>query len=182
MTTLARRSLVTAAVALAVLAATGHAVHTAHSARAAVDPGSTMVPALGAAAPTVDGFRLTHLPPGLGPQVSDFSYEWGGVGLRSKVWESANPSGGYRVDLTAHVLRGDTLTSAPAMRRFLTTYLEREDWSLDPVQVGGDTGYLGSGDVFWLVRPGVGVWVSADPDRFGRDDLRATAAGVRPVR
>lgn len=179
MTTLARRSLVTVAVALAVLAATGQAVH---SAQAAVDPGPTMVPALDADAPVVDGFRLTHLPSGLGPQVSDFSYEWGGVGLRSKVWESANPSGGYRVDLTAHVLRGDSLGSAEAMRSFLTTYLEREDWALDPVRVSGHAGYLGSGDVFWLVRPGVGVWVSADPDRFSRDELRATATGVRPVR
>ncbi|MBO0827990.1 MAG: hypothetical protein J2P24_09430 [Streptosporangiales bacterium] len=133
-------------------------------------------------ATAVDGFTLTHLPPRLGPRVSDFGYKNDGVAVASKVWESGSDAAGYRVDLDVHVLRsGERLPTIAAVRSFLAGYLDRDpaDWRLSPVDVGGQVGYLGAEDVFWLACDGVAIWVSAVP-AVGRDELLATARGVRP--
>lgn len=135
-------------------------------------------------ATTVDGFTLTHLPPHLGGQVSDFTYENDGVAFASKVWESGSDATGYRVDLDVHVLRSDErLPTAAALRSFLAEYLDRDpaDCHLSRVEVGGHVGYLGDEDVLWLVGDGVAIWISADPG-VGRTELLATARGVRADR
>lgn len=132
-------------------------------------------------APTVDGFTLTHLPPHLGSQVSDFAYEYDGVAFASKVWESGSDATGYRVDLDVHVLRSDDrLPTTAALRSYLAGYLDRDpgDWRLHRVDIGGHVGYLGEEDAFWLAGDGVAVWISADRS-VGRAELLATARGVR---
>lgn len=130
---------------------------------------------------TVDRFTLTHLPPHLGANVSDFAYEYDGVRFASKVWESGSDATGYRVDLDVHVLRSDErLPTTAALRSYLAEYLDRDpaDWRLRRVDVRGHVGYLGGEDVFWLFGEGVAVWISADPS-VGREELLATARGVR---
>jgi hypothetical protein len=172
--TLLRR---TALAVLALLAAFGCGMAVPAAARAMRPPLEvSSVPAT-----TVDGFTLTHLPPQLGSQISDFAYENDGVAFASKVWESGSAATGYRVDLDVHVLRSDErLPTTAALRSYLTEYLDRApaDWRLRRVDVNGRVGYLGDEDVFWLVGDGVAIWVSADPG-VGRAELTATARGVR---
>lgn len=131
--------------------------------------------------PVVDGFALTRLPAELGPRVSEQAYTWEEVDMRTKVWESRRPEGGYRVDLNTHVLRGRELRTGGQLREFLTRYLERDSdtWELDQVTVSGRPGLVGDADIFWLVRPGVAVWISVRADGFDRADLTSTARGVR---
>jgi hypothetical protein len=172
--TLLRR---TALAVLALLAAFGCTMAVPAAARAMRPP----VEVSGVPSITVDGFTLTHLPPRLGPRVSDFSYENDGVAFASRVWESGSAATGYRVDLDVHVLRSDDrLPTTAALRSFLAEYLDRApaDWRLSRVDVDGRVGYLGDEDVFWLVGDGVAIWVSAGPG-VGRDELLATARGVR---
>jgi hypothetical protein len=132
-------------------------------------------------APVLDGFRLTHLPAGLGAP-SDFAYEWDEVAFCSRDWESRHGDG-WRVDLTVETLRGDRLTSLAALRGYLTDYLEQgPDWRLTPVTIGHHSGLRTDDRVFWLVRPGVAVSVSIDPERYGVAELLRTARGVRERR
>ncbi|MEV0838006.1 hypothetical protein AB0I55_00445 [Actinocatenispora sera] len=129
-------------------------------------------------APVLDGFRLTHLPAGLGTP-SDFAYEWDDVAFCSRDWESRYGDG-WRVDLTVETLRGDRLASLAALRAYLTDYLEQgPDWRLTPVSIGHHPGLRTDDRVFWLVRPGVAVSVSIDPERYGVAELLRTARGVR---
>ncbi|MGW4468249.1 hypothetical protein ACWENQ_01110 [Nonomuraea sp. NPDC004354] len=63
------------------------------------------------------------------------------------------------------VLRGERLSTPRALRGFLSEYLEGDF---------RDTAHR-------LVEPGVAVVVRIDGARFGQDELRATAAGIRPA-
>ncbi|BCJ35673.1 hypothetical protein Athai_31760 [Actinocatenispora thailandica] len=133
-------------------------------------------------APVLDGFRLTHLPTGLGTP-SDFEYEWNDVTFHSRDWESRHGAG-WRVDLTIETLRGDRLSSLAALRGYLTDYLEQDpgSWRLRPVPVGSHPGLRTDDRVFWLVRPGLAVSVDMDPERYGPSELLRTARGVHEQR
>lgn len=133
-------------------------------------------------APVLDGFRLTHLPAGLGTP-SDFRYEWDDVAFCSRDWESRHGDG-WRVDLTIETLRGDRLSSLAALRDYLTDYLEQDpdSWQLTPVTIGHRPGLRTDNRVFWLVRPGLAVSVSIDRERYGVPELLRTARGVHELR
>lgn len=169
-----------AATGLALLAA-GLGSAAAHAAPA---PGYAPYsgPLVPAQPPMIDGFAFTDLPASLGERVSEHHYTFDGVEFRNLVWESRGQSG-YRVDLNAHVLRGERLTDLPALREYLTGYLERDPdgWSLTTTEVGGHPAFAGDRDVFWLVEPGVGIWLSTQPGRLEPADLLAVAAGTVPV-
>lgn len=178
-----RRTLTVTATGLALLAPAAVDVSTAH---AALPPSMSGEPPANPSpsTPTVDGFQLTHLPPGLGNRVTDFEYTWEDVDFRNLVWESvADEADGFRVDMNAHVLRGDLLTSNDTVRQYLSTYLERDpsSWHLQNLQLADTTALIGAEDVFWLVRPGVAIWISIDASRFSTGDLVSTAQGVQEV-
>ncbi|MCG5217491.1 hypothetical protein [Streptosporangium sp. KLBMP 9127] len=124
----------------------------------------------------LDGFSIGHVPAGVGKLVTDFEYEWEEVAFRSRVWERRLDDGAHRVDLQVIVMRGERLTTPTELRAFLTEYEERDLGDLDEFQ---DTGFIGTREAFWLAEPGVAAVVKIDPDRFGADDLRAVALGVR---
>ena len=128
--------------------------------------------------PVLDGFRLTHLPAGLGTP-SNFAYEWDDVAFHARDWETRHDDG-WRVDLTIETLRGDRLASLAAVRDYLTDYLEQDpaSWTLRPVTIGHRRGLRTDDRVFWLMRPGLAVSVSIDPDRYGVAELLRTARGV----
>ncbi|MFE3453274.1 hypothetical protein ACFXJ8_30550 [Nonomuraea sp. NPDC059194] len=125
---------------------------------------AAMLVALALSCGLLDGFEIGHVPPGVGEQVSDFSYEWEEVRFASRVWERRLDDGSHRVDLTVLVLRGERLSTPAALRAFLSSYYE------------GDL----ADAAYRLVEPGVAVVVKMDGDRFGPGELRATAAGIRP--
>ncbi|GAA3753655.1 hypothetical protein HDA32_004436 [Spinactinospora alkalitolerans] len=130
----------------------------------------------------LDGFAIGHVPSGAGDAVSDFDYEWGRVAFSSRVWER-RVDGGYRVDLTVAVLRGERLRDLDALREFLAEYHERDPdaWALEPFRHGEHRGHITDGQAFWLVEPGLAVSVRLDAGRFGRGELTRTALGVRRV-
>ncbi|SBT49243.1 hypothetical protein [Micromonospora narathiwatensis] len=130
----------------------------------------------------LDGFVLGHLPAGTGELVEDFTYEWDDVAFNSRVWER-EIDGGHQVDLQVLVLRGPRLATAAALRDFLAEYHERDPdaWALSEFQPGEAAGFIGENEAFWLVEPGVAVQVRFPTGRFGADELRATALGVRPA-
>jgi hypothetical protein len=138
-----------------------------------------------ASAPLLDGFALGWLPADLGPQVSDFTYTFGGIDFRSRVWERGpDADGGYHEDLDVAVLRGDRLDSAATLYRFLTNYEQRPpaQWHFVPFQVHGHPGYLGRDEAFWLVRPGIAVKVMLDQQRFSVADVALVAEGIHSAR
>ncbi|MQA03758.1 MAG: hypothetical protein GEV07_13900 [Streptosporangiales bacterium] len=179
MGTLRHRLAVPATGVLVLAAGLGGAVTAAHAASppAASDHSVPRRP------PVIDGFTLTHLPDALGSRTSEHTYTWGDVGFRNLVWESQLPNGAYRVDLNAHILRGDRLTDHTSLHQFLTDYLERDPdtWQPTEVQLGNRTVHAAETDVFWLVRPGVAVWLSTRPGRLDRTDLLTTAEGIREI-
>ncbi|WP_051425502.1 hypothetical protein [Jiangella gansuensis] len=133
----------------------------------------------------LDGFRIRWLPPGLGPLVSDFEYEWDDVGFASRVWETGpDEDGAYGVDLQVTVMRSATLTDTAALHAFLTEYHERDpgDWTPEPFQHPDGPGFRTGTELFWLAEPGVAVRVHGDGQRFSSDDLTRTACDVRQVR
>ncbi|MEQ7128993.1 hypothetical protein ABN034_31265 [Actinopolymorpha sp. B11F2] len=131
----------------------------------------------------LDGFEIGFLPDGLGPHVSDFTYEWEGVTHRSRVWERGpDDSGSYSVDLTVKTLRSTSLSDLKALRDYLADYRERGDeWPLEPFEHHGHPGYRSGDQVFWLQAPGVAVSVTIDSARFTDRDLTRTALGIRPA-
>ncbi|MET9023514.1 hypothetical protein ABZV93_26425 [Actinopolymorpha sp. NPDC004070] len=132
----------------------------------------------------LDGFLVGSVPAGVGALVTDFAFEWEEVSHRSRVWESGpDADGGYQVDLTVDVMRGASLTSAQALRDYLTDYYERDPatWRLDPFKQHGLPGWHDDTIAFWLAAPGVGVAVKVDRERFGAGDLLRTAYGIRPA-
>lgn len=135
--------------------------------------------------PVVDGFTIDHLPRQVGPNVSEFAFEWADVTLRSKVWETGpDAEGRHRVDLTVKVMRGDRLTDLPSLRGYLAEYHEVDPatWELERFRhADGHCGRLRDGAVFWSVRPGVAIEVSADPRRISRDELVRTANGIHEI-
>jgi hypothetical protein len=131
---------------------------------------------------TLDGFRIEHLPAGIG-KPSDFEYEWEDVSFHSRVWETGpDPEGGYKVDLTVKTLRGEKLTDLEALKAFLVEYEEKDPagWELSEVKVGQYDGLAADDEVFYFVAPGVAAEVSLDRERFGEQDLLDTAAGFHP--
>ncbi|MFC7329936.1 hypothetical protein [Marinactinospora rubrisoli] len=131
----------------------------------------------------LDGFVIEHVPAGAGTLESDFRFEWGDVAFTERVWERQLESGGYRVDLTVAVLRGERLSDVAATQDFLAEYHEREPgaWRVQPFRHGAHDGGIADDLAFWQVRPGVAVSVRVDPERFGVEDVRETALGVRPA-
>ena len=135
----------------------------------------------GGGAGTLDGYGLGRPPPRLGPHVSDFAYEWGGVAFRSRVWESGpDPSGGYRVDFTVAVLRGERQRDPAALRTFMAGYLERPAGSWRERAFTGRPGFTGADDAFFLDRPGVAVYARLERPGADRRDLLEFMEGVRP--
>lgn len=136
-------------------------------------------------APVVDGFTIDHLPRQVGPNVSEFAFEWEDVTFHSTVWETGpDAEGRHRVDLTVKVMRGDRLTDLPSLREYLAEYHEVDPatWELEGFrQADGHCGRLRDGAVFWLVRPGVAIEVSVDPGRISRDELVRTADGIHEI-
>ncbi|MGV9309218.1 hypothetical protein ACWDLG_38105 [Nonomuraea sp. NPDC003727] len=126
---------------------------------------ATLLMVLALAGGPLDGFEIGHVPRGVGDRVSDFSYEWEDVRFAARVWERRLDDGGFRVDLRVLVLRGERLSTPRALRGFLSEYLEGDL---------RDTAHR-------LVEPGVAVVVRIDGARFGREELRATATGIRPA-
>jgi hypothetical protein len=105
----------------------------------------------------LDGFSIGSLPAGLGPQVSDFEYEWEDVRFTSRVWETGpDDDGAYRVDLHIAVLRGEVLTDAEAMHAFLAEYHERDPavWARDQFR---------HADGSWRWVESVGTYLLDDP-------------------
>lgn len=178
MSTLLNRCVAVVAAALALLIAGATTAGAAHATLAPTMHSDRPADATG---PVVDDFTLTSLPTGLGDRVSEHAYTWEDIRFETMAWESRRPTGGYQVDLNAHVLRGGELATEQALHQFLARYLEREqaDWQLEQVTIGASAGRLGDTDVFWLVRPGVAVWISARATGFDRADLLATARGVQ---
>ncbi|MFI9640039.1 hypothetical protein ACIG87_08220 [Micromonospora sp. NPDC051925] len=130
----------------------------------------------------LDGFHVGRVPDGAGELVSDFASEWEDVNFASRVWERAVEDG-YRVDLRVHVLRGERLTGLTELRDFLAEYHERDPdgWPLTEFGHGEGVGFVGEGEAFWLVRPGVAVDVLVDVERFG-GELLPIAESISTVR
>ncbi|MBB5787308.1 hypothetical protein [Jiangella mangrovi] len=132
----------------------------------------------------LDGFALRWVPPGIGPLVTDFAYEWDDVGFRSRVWESGPyPDESYRVDLQVTVMRSPSFTDAAALRGFLAEYLERDPaaWATEPFDHPDGPGFTGAGELFWLAAPGVAVRVFGGGEQVDQRDLARTACAVRQV-
>lgn len=130
----------------------------------------------------LDGFRLGHVPSGLGESVSDFAYEWGGVAFASRVWERGpDADGAYSVDLMVSVLRGDRLRTGGDLLDFMTIYLEEDSPEWRPIVVRGRPGWIGANRVFFLAEPGVAVSILLDAERFAWWELLRIAYGVCPM-
>lgn len=132
----------------------------------------------------LDGFRLGWVPPGIGPMVSDFAYEWDDVGFWSRVWESGPyPDESFRVDLQVTVMRSPSFTDVAAVRGFLVEYLERDPggWATAPFGHPDGPGFLDVGELFWLAEPGVAVRVLGGGEQVDMRDLVRTACAVRQV-
>ncbi|TDC54171.1 hypothetical protein E1212_03285 [Jiangella ureilytica] len=132
----------------------------------------------------LDGFALRWVPPGIGPLVTDFAYEWDDVGFRSRVWESGPyPDESYRVDLQVTVMRSPSFTDVAALRGFLAGYLERDPaaWATEPFDHPDGPGFLDVGELFWLAAPGVAVRVLGGGEQVDLRDLTRTACAVRQV-
>ncbi|MGI5519581.1 hypothetical protein ACQEUX_01315 [Micromonospora sp. CA-259024] len=78
------------------------------------------------------------------------------------------------------MLRGDRLGTLAELRDFLAEYHERDpaDWALTEFQHGEDHGLVGAVQAFWLARPGVGINVLIDPERFTTETLGAITKGI----
>ncbi|MFW5418563.1 hypothetical protein J0910_18280 [Nocardiopsis sp. CNT-189] len=131
---------------------------------------------------TLDGFAIHHVPsPAAGADVFDTDYEWGGVSFAARFWER-EADGGHRVEMQVLVMRGGSLDSAAALRSFLAEYHERDaaTWAPAEFDHDGAPGFLGEREAFWLQEPGVAVEVRDSSGVLGREELVATALGVRP--
>ncbi|MEU4567332.1 hypothetical protein [Micromonospora sp. NPDC023956] len=130
----------------------------------------------------LDGFRIGHVPAGVGDLVSDFATESDDVRFTSRMWERETAEGA-RVDLRVHVLRGERLATLDDLRDFLAEYHERAPagWGLTEFRPGGLPGLAGETEAFWLVTPGVGVDVLIDPAVGGQPELVAVANAVTPA-
>lgn len=118
-------------------------------------------------ATVVAGIAFGHLPAGLGTS-SDFAYRYQGVQFAARVWESAAPTGGWRVDLDVDVMRGARLTDGAALHDWFVAYEARPPAEARylAVRVHGHPGWLSTGQVFWLQRRGFAVSVSLDRARW----------------
>jgi len=132
-------------------------------------------PASAARAPqgtTVGGVHFEYLPAGLG-SASDFSYEYDDVAFTARVWESPDPSGGWRVDADLEVLTGARLSSGDALHDWLIAYQERPPAEAHyvPVLVHGRPGWLARDQLFWLARPGLAVSALVDGSRWSTSEV-----------
>lgn len=133
-----------------------------------------------AATPTLDDFRVGHVPPGIGRMVTDFPTTWEDVDLVSRVWES-RVDGGYREDLAVTVLRGPSLTDADALLAFAADWLEQDASTWTPLTHPDGPGFRDDHRLFWLVEPGVAAMVPVDVRAIGERELVRTARALRPV-
>ncbi|SBT47993.1 hypothetical protein [Micromonospora narathiwatensis] len=127
----------------------------------------------------LDGFRIGHVPDGVGPEMSDSAGEWDEIAVATRVWER-RVDGGYRVDLRVHVLRGDRLCDLAALHDFLADWHERDaaEWEMDDFSHPDGPGLICESEAFWLVEPGVAVAVLLDPEHPEAGALPAVAAAV----
>ncbi|SCL18757.1 hypothetical protein GA0074692_0468 [Micromonospora pallida] len=130
----------------------------------------------------LDGFRIGYVPAGVGDLVTDFATEWDDVRFVSRVWERETAEGAW-VDLRVHVLRGDRLATLADLRDFLAGYHERDadDPSLAEFHVGDAAGLIGPSEAFWLVAPGVGIDVIANPEAADSQELATVAQAILPL-
>lgn len=130
----------------------------------------------------LDGLEIGYLPAGVGGLVEDFGYESDDVTFASRVWERVVDDG-HRVDLQIVVLRGSRLFDVPALREFLVEYEGRDPltWQPTEITVGVTTAFIGEGEAYWLVEPGLAVTVRLDPERFAAEELTSVVGGIRPV-
>jgi hypothetical protein len=127
------------------------------------------------AATVLDGIAFGYLPSGLGTD-TDFEYTFQGVRFAARVWESETRARGWRVDLDVDVMRGRRLTDGPALHDWFVAYEDRPPARARyiAVRVHGRPGWLSSGQVFWLQRPGLAVSVSLDRTRWSVPDVVRT--------
>lgn len=129
----------------------------------------------------LDGFTIAHLPEQAHAPASpsDFTYEWGDVRFKSRVWEKRTEDGAARVVLQILIMRGEKLADLEAARAFLTEYHERsEDWALDPFDNNGAPGLHTDAEAFWTPAPQVAVEVRDPFGLVGPEEVLSTARGI----
>lgn len=132
----------------------------------------------------LDGYVLGRPPPGIGSRVSDHAYEWGDdpdqtVAFHSRVWERGpDASGGYHVDFTVEVLRGNRLSDPEELKAFLSEYLERDAGTWRAREFAGRPGFTGADDACFLDRAGVAVYARLERPGSSRGDLMRFMEGV----
>lgn len=131
----------------------------------------------------VGGVAFPGLPEGLG-ELSVFDSEDDGVAITTGVWESAGPDGGTAVDLSVTVVRAERFTSPVALHDWLVPWQERpaDEAVYEPVLIAGGEAWLASDQVFWLLRPGVGVSITLDESRFDTAALPNMATSAHELR
>ncbi|MFI6484163.1 hypothetical protein ACIBH1_40000 [Nonomuraea sp. NPDC050663] len=130
----------------------------------------------------LDGFTITHLPPRIGPLVSDFTYEPdddGGATFTSRVWERRTRHG-HTVDLTVIVIRATHLTTLSTLRTYMADHHDRPLTTWHATRVGPHQAFRDATHVFWLPTPGVALSVRLAP-HFAPAELKATAEGIHPA-
>ena len=136
--------------------------------------------AAAAAAETLDGLQLRHLPTGLGAS-TDFEYEFDDVSFVARVWESGSDDAGWRVDLDVDVMRGERLTNAQALHDWFIAYEERpaSEVHYRAVRIHGHPGWVTRDEVLCLVRPGFALAMTIDASRWPHAALMRAARSAR---
>lgn len=132
----------------------------------------------------LDGYAITHLPPRIGPLVSDFTYEPdddddGGATFTSRVWERRT-SHGHAVDLTVIVIRAAHLTTLSTLLTYMGDHHDRPPTTWHATRVGPHQAFRDATHVFWLPTPGVALSVRLAP-HLAPAELKATAEGIHPA-
>lgn len=137
-------------------------------------------PSASAAPTSVGGLTVGWLPAGLG-QASDFEYDYDDVRFASRDWETGNDTDGWRVDLHITVMRGESLTSPGTFHDWFVGYQDRpaDEARYLPILLKGHRAWLGRDQVFWLVRPGLAVSVTVDPQRYSTATVWRIARSIR---
>jgi hypothetical protein len=152
----------------------GAALLGAVAAPAAAATGGHASPAAGSPATVVDGIAFDFLPTGLGG-ASDFRYDYAGVNFVSRVWESRTDAG-WSVDLDIVVMRGAHMRTKAMFRRWFVGYEDRAPTpTYIPFGVHRHYGWLAKDQLFWWLRPGLGVSVQLDHGRWPSYDVVQTA-------